>query len=205
MASAELLYPEIRSYVKQCPDFIIQRFLAQTVREFCFNSHYYQKTIKIPLALDKTLYPIVLEGDEVIHVDSVQIRDWPLQPVEQDLYNMTNSGYSRGYQFEPPNFLALTFTPKAEDVGVEMKVRLSLQPSETSVIVPDSILQNYKMPIVYGVISKLYLMPNEPWSNPGDAGPYGQFFWNAVNDAKAKRMSGFISKNRRVLPRKFLI
>ncbi len=204
MAALSLLYSSVRLYAQQCPDATIDKYLNESIRQFCRESWYYQQGMIINQTSGIGTYSIVPStNDEVLNIEAVEQSGTILFPLTQE--QASNPAYTyTGYQFEPPSYLVINPTPTTT-VASGLELRLILQPPEGSTTIPDSVYRNYKETIVAGALSNILNLQNEAWSNPALSNQMLQVYYNGIFKAKGERMRGFRAGPIIVTPRPFLV
>jgi hypothetical protein len=206
--------PEVRRFVKNCPDITIQYAIRRAVQEFCRESWCYQKTVQITPVADQEAYPLsILNYDDVLQVKHVMYNNVAITKKrgQDSLPPPMSSGGNQPYEFifEPPNILLMhpvpsnVINPSTGD-PYEVFVRLVLVPKDAQDHVPDVIYNFHKQQLAEGAIAYCMLMPQEVWTNPEQAQMHIANFKYGYNEAKRRQQSGNTEGRMRIRPRSFL-
>lgn len=224
------LYPEIRRFVKNCPDLTINYALIRAQRIFCRETNFYQTTLNLPLVNDLDVYQLDLnQNDEVIYIKDVMYNNRPLQSQRAaDVWITQTGDMPFVYIYEPPDLLMLRPIPHnvsgvpgggttnypvpqtnqtvhiSDSMPDICLVRLVLQPKESSTIMPDVIYRDYKEAVCAGASAWILQQPQEVWSNPQLGVQMQSTFQYGINEAKRRRLFGHTSGQVKIRPRSFL-
>ena len=194
MAAFSSLYSLIRFHVKNAPDVTIDEAIRHATREFCRRSYWLRETIEVDTIAGEAYYdiePADPVNQEIIGVIAVEDESYtPLRPATQQLVRYT-TGHPRYFIFLPPSTLELIPYPSATETNLETYVvRVALQPTLVSVVVPDDIIREHDQTVAYGAINYLASMPSEGWSNDKVADMAFKMFRNGCADAKSDASFG---------------
>lgn len=204
MPTIQDVVAEIRTHAKSCPDFTLERAVRRALREFCRESWYYQRTLKLDAVANQTAYHLELNTDqEVVGILSCMYKELPLFSARPEDYRVGMYGEPGLFQFEPPSYLLVSPVPTQNEVEA-FKVRLVLQPKESSDDVPEEIYRQFKLVLEAGALSFIYSMPEELWSNAPMAAEMERQFRIGCFNAKRLRHRGHTSGSMQIRPRGFL-
>ena len=68
----------------------------------------------------------------------------------------------------------------------EIIVPVAVQPTPASIVIDDTVYNNYHETIAYGALARLYAMPRKDWSDINMAAAYSQSFAAGIDDAKRR-------------------
>jgi hypothetical protein len=114
-------------------------------------------------------------------------RDYSFGGLDDPTWRVATGTQPRAYYFEPNGDLRLVVIPETVYSGDRgIIARVSLKPIADSITtISDAHWNDYKDVIIAGVLNRLYLLPNESWTDDERAGVFGGQYIAGVNDAKA--------------------
>lgn len=83
-------------------------------------------------------------------------------------------------------------------------LHVSLKPTRNTNNVADVLFNDYAVPIGYGVVAHLMMMPGHRFSNPGMAQIYENNYQRERTEARIRANKGFAQASSRVTPRRFI-
>ena len=109
----------------------------------------------------------------------------------------TTTGEPAYFMENNPGQIRLWPTPNATVASI-LKLRYSLRPTITSTSLSDTVMQDFRQPLVNGALSFLYLMPNQTWTNPDLGMALNQSFQVSILQAKQQARDGNVRSIRKV-------
>ncbi len=88
----------------------------------------------------------------------------------------------------------------APDAGQLLVLDVALKPSQASTGVLASLWEHYADALVDGALSRIFAMPNQPWTNPGLAQYHGQLYQDAIDSVGAATAKSFSRAGGRTRP-----
>lgn len=192
MAAFSALYPLVRLYIKMAPEATMDTAIRHACREFCRRTWWFQRTILVQTIVGTAYYDLDSGNaeDEILGVRAVEnpVTHCPLYPVSQEMVRFME-GKPRWYMFQPPDTLEINPYPSATETDLpELRVRIALQPTMVSSVLPDEVLREHDQAISDGAIAYLAGLPLEAWSNDKLATIYRQSFNEKMRVAKSDQM-----------------
>ncbi|KAF0234336.1 MAG: hypothetical protein FD177_892 [Desulfovibrionaceae bacterium] len=179
--------PLVRQSTAKCPVSGMAAQVREAAREFCARARIWT---------DKSLVSDVLAGEgayglrppdqaDIRCVLSVRFQGARLTPLTPDQWRSLAEQTACApthFIFTEPNVVRLYPTPQ-EDVPGALLVEVVLIPAVNSAQGPEFLLSKHGTTIAHGAISKLMLMPDRPWSDPGGGAFYEKKFEDGVAGA----------------------
>ncbi len=204
-AAFSSFYPDIASSAPGAPEPLIDSVLRSVCIAFCSDTFYVQKVVTLsnmnPVSLASYFaLPAVSEANqEILQVLSVRIPDRPPLTVSTQAFVETaiptwaaTPGTPQLYFIPEPG--DISFYPGPTVAGnVSVDITAATKPTRTATSV-DSVLQNdFYDEIVAGVLTRLMLMPEKPWTNLKLAAVHGRTYQKGVSAAKIAVNRAFTS------------
>lgn len=193
MAAFSGLYSLIRLYAKGVPEETMDLAIRHSVREFCRRTWWYQRSLTVPLTANTAYYELDsgVSDDEIIGIKAVETEDSvPLYPVTQEMVKF-QTGDPMYWIFLAPSTMEVNPYPPADAVDLmELRVRVALQPTEESIIIPTEIMREHDHCIADGAIWYLTSMPQEIWSNDKVADMRMRLYYEKISNAKGDALFG---------------
>ena len=211
MKKYETFLDEVLPHVPGCTNEIAIQAIKNTVIDFCEKTLILQvdhdPVTVIAGEVDYDLEPP--EGYLVTKIIRAWFKNNELTPVGPDdidkpaLYNRDFAGVDAGRA--DPNVITQkderTFSlfpiPLNTD-PLALTIRVALKPSRSSTEVEDNINEDYAETIAPGALTRLFLSPGKPYSNPQIGVARNQLYQVGVNLARQRATSGFVRSSRQV-------
>ena len=203
MAHISDLTPEVRVELPDCPSVMINRYLVNTVRDFCWQTYYWQQEMT-PISLlpmmeqvpDSYLYSLpVPTVTELITVRELLYEGEPLRMRSQDWLDNNLPGW-RSLTGDPKYYLMMSdklvrFVPGSDRVQPgAITGTLVLRPAKKASQFGDCLL-DFDQALVCGCLSRMMLMANRPWSNERRAATCAMAYAEGISQAKYRVLKGF--------------
>ena len=157
------LAADISMYVPNCVSTTVEYAIRQATIEFCRDTLWWVEELD-----PETVQAGQVEVDipvpsqtQVVSLEQVKLDDVFLRPRGRD-DRMYGSGVE-GYEWAEPSMLR--FHPGAPRDG-EIRVRAALAPTVTATAADEAVMSTWREAIVDAALTRLYLIPNQPFSNP---------------------------------------
>lgn len=203
MAKLPDLSPEVAAETPECPIGQINKALINTIRDFCWQTYYWQHDMDaitlLPFnkqASGTYIYTLpVPVNTELIAVPTLIYNDKPLvmkSPSWLD-ENMYNWRLATG---EPCYYLMMSdkqvrFVPASDQVRpVSVTGTLILQPTRVTNEFDDRLME-FDQAIINGALARLMLIPKKNWSNTRRATVCEAVYQEGIGRAKFKVLKGF--------------
>ena len=180
------LGPYVRSEAQGVPDYILERSVREATIDFCVATDVYRpEPEKVNVSAGISEYELSIPaGTELNHIIDILRDKDRLTPVSYArLLEITGDETSRGlptkYSQRDNTVFYLAPLPATAET---LSVLYSLKPSASSSSIPDTVGKEYRETLVHGALYRLQMMPNQPWSNMGQAqnNKISVFSWKAV-------------------------
>jgi hypothetical protein len=142
----------------------------------------------------------------VVAVKKVQHSDGrKLQPIDYTLPgeeegNMAALSGVVGFTFDPPDTLHIQGSPTQSE---EVFVQLSLKPTLEQAQAPQWLIQKYEDALVNGVLARLKMIANKPWSNPDYAMAHKDMFLRGIASARIHELKKHTNASLSIKARPF--
>lgn len=160
----------------------ITRAVRFAFQEFCRQSEAYRISVNIPFLPFTGIYSVPLPDDTYI----ASIVKCSVDGYKLDFVLPTDVIFKTGDRPQTVSLSAdgdVLFDSDNDGAG-KASIELVLQPTRTFNVIPDSLGNAFFEGIRAGALSRMLLMPNQPWSNVSGAANYGQIFNNSILEAK---------------------
>lgn len=197
------LINDVTVFVPEAPDPLVVRVLRESAIAFCRNSTAWRHRLTFDTVADQAIYTPTLPVDaSIAQVISGDTDNGPLYCTSDLVNHYENeirgeSGEPRYIERPKPTELRLTPAPNKSITGAVTAV-LALMPTRTATTLPDAICEEYREPIIQGAVSKLFMLPNRPFSNPRDGQAFAHYAYAGAIDAKGRANQNHTSKRRTV-------
>lgn len=186
----ESFLPEVMLSADQVPQMIALNAIRNTCIDFCIDSSFWQAT-QTAVLLSSSDFPythVPPAGANVSRVLSVVVEGspFPIPPTNIDELDAkvpewrTKTGTPVAYFQTGANDIVLFPLPNKP---MNVTFRVAYAPTRTSTAVVDTVYEYFQEDIVAGALSRLFAIPNKPWTNPNLVGI------NADRFAQAKRQA----------------
>ena len=208
-------YPYILPDVPGCPSLSVDQALSSTLIDFCEKTLILQADMD-PVTIVKGVVDYDLEPPKdhlVTKIMKVFYRSNEIRPTSPDDI-MSASLYNKNYpeakpEEGPPKLYtqkdARTFSiypyPK-ETEKLALTLRVALKPTRSATQCDDILFEEYAEIIGHGVVSRLALSSNKPYSDPKLAGVKNVMYTAGINLARQRANRGYVRSNTQVRIRK---
>ena len=210
--------PYVLPHVSGCSDPMAEQVIRSACVEFCATTLVIQELSTATLTAGVSDYDIdVPTGSVLVKVLGVLVEDTWLSPhslesVRSGLVlrgatanTQAVTGSPMGYFQKTPNSTSITVSPvPSATVSNGLAVRAAFAPSRAAQSVDDTLFENYAEDIAAGAVSRLLLMPGQPFSAPAMAGAYRAQFDVAARKASIRARVGQVAVASRVQPSHFV-
>lgn len=199
------------AHIRLCPLPLVEEAIRQAAIEFSQMSAVLRETLApINVVADTVTYTLVsAETDQrPLFITYIAYDGDPINVITPEAADALSDEW-RDPGYGTPNFcvqfarntLTLGSKPEAGIAG-GLKVSIAVYPKETATTMHDELLDNWGQHIGHGALARLYLMPNEPWSNPELATFHLGQFRIGIHSAKieANRSAGAAPLRVRMRP-----
>lgn len=204
MVSIEKWLPLVFLGVAGVPDPVARQYIALTINEFAADTFAFQRTVKLDVEEGVTDYYFSeqIEDDvELLALMRYQRGNYAYSPpsLANSACLLGESNWSDRYDPDD-RMLRLTWRPTEAHPG-GLVLTLAVAPTPDAVMVDDTAWKLYSQAILEGVQSKLYALPNYPWTSLAAARQHNLAYAAFVNAAKTmstmNRSTGRIQLRRR--------
>lgn len=211
--SYDILFPEVMVHAPNCPEPIA----INAIRNACIDF------AKGTLVLTEELDPISVTANEPL-VDIDTVAGYDVERLVGDLFfegkrlskkttaeldamyyqswREFTSPKPSGYVMYKANEVRLVPIPTESAAGA-ITGRVALSPSRTSTRVREDLIAFDRQGIAAGAISKILMIPDQPYSNEAKAAVYERMFRAAIADGAADVRTSFVRAPMRVIPQRF--
>lgn len=189
MGARERILDAVQARIGGAADAFVEVEYADAVEEFFERSTAYRHTVTVTLRPSKTTYILVPPRPEV-HITRLLIVGTSyesLTPVPAFVEGMAGASE---YVFVPPNTLKLREAPSAEKV---ISVVMVLSP-ESPDSVPDELLVLFREGIKDLLLSRLFAVPQRPWTSERLAQLHSRRASRAIAEARQTANQGYGNK-----------
>ena len=176
MATLPELSPEVRVEVPDCPMGLINKTLINTIRDFCWQTHYWQYAMEaitlLPFnasAPDTYTYTLpVPTNTELVAIRNLFYEGLPLR-MKSGAWLDEHQHKWREVTGEPQFYIQLSdkqvrFIPASDEVRpIAVSGVLALRPTRTTNEFDDSLME-FDQVLINGAISRLLMMAGKLWS-----------------------------------------
>ncbi len=216
MASLSDLIPDICPELPQCPVVNIHRQLRYIIRDFCWQTHYWQHPMA-PITLlafndaapDTYLYTLAVpEETDLLAVDEL-VYDARVLPMKSSAWLDENVHRWRQDTGIPQYTLMMSnkqvrFVPASDQVRpVAVTGTLILRPSRSAFDFDDSLME-FDQALSNGALSRLLIMPKKPWSDARRAATCEGIYQDGISRAKFLVIKGFSEGAETIVRRTWL-
>lgn len=202
------LTPRVAIHVKQCPNVVIERALADTGVEFCESSLAWRvfPTNISTISGDYTYSVSGLPTDsELSHIIYAHNGNNPLEilTVEQIAYQYPGWPDTTADALSEPRVLTLVSpltisTVPVPDGVYTISLFVAIKPTRTAIGVEDTIVNEWLDAFVFGAVHKLLMQAGMPWADDKTAIYYGKMWRHYTLLARAKANKSLTRANLNV-------
>lgn len=216
MAKLSDFYSRITPYVLGCSDPLMEQAVRDACIDFCSSTLFLQKMLD-PISLVSGVAEYELsppDGDTAI----VQVSEvWHGQrrlnlPITDNIYPVgafdTTKAQVFGdpiwyYHIEPTIPLRVYPIPDEAATEEQLTVRVSVRPTNDAKTVDDVLYDDWAGAIAASAMSKLFMVPHQPFSDPKMAAFYDMLASRQFGDATIDVKRGYSKVGMRVTPVRF--
>jgi hypothetical protein len=205
VAALTQFYPLIEPFAPGCPRPLILQQLMALLQDFFSFSRIWTEDISLP-GTPAGSYPMTLTppaGARILQVRSIHVVnpgdgvDVTLYPKDRDYLRVWSPDYLTlvgpdPFWFYTTGQATFGLVPSPNDVlDLTPNVALSIAYDGSATSIPDEFFDEYSDGIARGVVARLLLMTEKPWSNPQLAGSYAASYVAARGNAKLAAQADF--------------
>lgn len=188
----ELFFPYVQPQVPACPDPSLVMAIRNACIQFCEDTLFLNDTIdSVQAAVGNNLYDLdaptgqtvskikrlFFDGRELFHKTPDELNG---------LYGVTDWQTTTGTplfftQLATDQFMLV---PVPEATG-SISGQVAYKPTRASTTVDSRLLEKYAEVIALGALARVYLQPDQPYTNPSNALAAGAMFSAGISNAKA--------------------
>ena len=204
-----LICLDVAAIIKAAPVPIVQQAYMRAAREFCSRSMWLRRNIaQANLTVNQPEYNFGSDPNlEVIGISAVAIQQqnttWVnLRPTDQGMFDPNmKTDLPNWYSYLPEGMILYYPTP---NFAYGTKLGLICQPSLSSQVVPNDLLNKFNTYIEAGALEFLYSMSAEPWADEQKALGSKMRFWEGIGLARTWKDKGNQQASVRATPRPFI-
>lgn len=186
MADFSRFMRHILPHALNCPEPASYQYLRDAAIEFCKRTRAWRHTCKVNVQVGNRIVLAVPEGATLFEVDKAMFDRFPLERVSYNDIDFTRDpGGARFFAVEPDN----TVIVSPEQDGV-LTVVMYLVPSQDTEELPDFMLEDHGKYLGAGALKDLLMLPNQPYTNPQNAGMFSIMFEQHLNSNFALQKRG---------------
>lgn len=159
---------DLRGRLPGVMDNVLTHEVSEIVRQFYTKGQVWRQDIgpyDIKAGKEELYLNPVDDNKEVVYVRGVWFKGTPLNAVDKPDNRINKEGtYPIAYYCPYPDVIRYVPIPTA-DVADEIIVHAVMRPTDPTNLTHEFIVSLYYDVILDGVLGRLYLMPNKPWSN----------------------------------------
>ena len=217
MATLSKFLPYVIPHVAGCSDPMAEQVIRSACIEFCNGTLLVQELTTTTLTAGAQDYEVDVPSSSVlVKVLGVLVEDAWIKPstIENVRSGLALRGATENTTLaEGTPHTYFQKTPTATEISVYpvpkvtvtngLAVRAAFAPSRASTTVADVLFEDWVEEIAAGAVSRLLMMPGQPFSAPALAGAYRAQFDVGVRSAAILARSGLIAASSRVQPAAF--
>jgi len=193
VAILDLIAP-VAQVVPRCPTPVLVQAYLDAVRRLCAHSHWYKATVPGATVAATQLYSLGSDTfNEIIGIKAMAVQDvteW--DPVTESFSGNWDPALDHAlpelYQYVPHAQFALHPTP---DAIYNLTVSVLLQPKRGSNSIDDSLVVSWDYAFQAGALAYLMKLPNQPWTDKGEANVQLAFFRDWMNRAASSEQRAY--------------
>ena len=194
----EQFLPYVMPLVPNAPEPTVVFHIRNACIDFCKGSLLLEQEMEaVTTTLGEGTYEIPVPDDtklahiiDLFYMNRTLFRRTPAEisaRTSRDWMNLM--GAVQFYTQFTPNEVTLALAPDRTDVNA-LTGLIAVIPTRASTTVDDTILERYPEEIAHGAVSKIYAIPNQPFSDPKAALMYGRQFSADIANARSKAAAG---------------
>lgn len=178
------------------PIFTIKNHLSVIVQEFCQRSKCVTIAVVKDLKVDGTEFPELMSNDKVIY----ELERCELDGMSISLFDEFDNANQTSIRINDEKTGFSVVNPKS---GKQLKVLFTISSKRNATSFPDE-LEYWIDGIVSGVLARLKIMPDKPWSNSAQAGFHFAQYNQAISKARARTLVNQSAGNLKLQPVPFI-
>lgn len=191
MAKLESLLTRVLDEIPTVPRALALRALADATKEFCTRTHAWRQTL-MPHTV-RAGSPVVElmpdQGTMIVAVKEVRSLGQRIEPVPVEALDLQMSQSSAGPAIRftqiSPDVIHLGRTP-TEDASLSITAALTLVLGNTTVNLPDHLIDEHGEAIAHGAKMRLVRQVNQPWADAPLAAMYAVQYYSQITAAKSR-------------------
>jgi len=178
-----------------CPIPAIIDAVRKAAIRFCRKSEvWWIDSSATDIIAGQSAYNCVVDDNnvKVSNVTKIKVAEQEVEPISRAGWDDLEDDTARqplNYRVTAPNLVHLWPTP-LQTISGAMVVRVVLQPSRTSLVGPEFLMDEHEEAITAGARAYLMLQPNKAWSNPQLAAVQWRNFEQKIDSARFKEERG---------------
>lgn len=168
MKDIDLLLPQVMTNVPACPEIMAVRFLREAAAEFCQRTRIWKATSEFTITTPAQQDIPAIDDAQVFEIRHAILDETELTPISADELDDKAPRWQFDTAAASPKYLTQTepntvsIYPRATG---ELKLSLVLEPSTTTLVLPDYLVELYRVEIGIGASAKA-LLANTEFANP---------------------------------------
>lgn len=198
MIAASDFLPDVWPHFRRCPDFMIERQIAQAAQKFLRETSLWRETLMVLAAPGSRDIDLPHGDDWRAHtvLSASRVPGGPLDAVAVERIGGSECGIPTGYAVLSDRRIRLNRSP---DELVRIAIEAALVPTGDNL---PAFLTDYRDEIVAGTLARLYAQKAETWADPLLADQYESQFRNCIATARFNAARGNSGAELRVrIPR----
>ena len=196
MVTLDAFTPRVHLWVPGCPAPLVAAAIIDCAIQFCEDSHVLQ-VVPDPQPLKKGQADYDIDSGSAQLTLSRVLRVW-LGPDEPRA-----TGHPQWWEVVDPQTLRIWPVPTSDDTSQPLMMRLALKPERTATQLPDEFARDWMDGIVGGAVMRLATMPDQPYSNDGNAQKGAAMYSMWMNKARFEGTKLRLRRDHKVAPRKW--
>lgn len=207
--SFESFVPDVLMYAPNCPEFTALHALRLTAIDFCTETHWWKyKSDPIDLTAGEKEYQIeVPSGAEPVVVVAAWYQNRPMFALGHSAKNKWQS-LDLDSQEGPPMFwsqqdtanMIVSPVPRVSE-SEALVIECAVRPLRTASSTNKDLMERWYDEIINGALSRLYSIPNQPYTNYDLAKMRERLYREGVTKGKIDANKSLTSASLRVQPR----
>lgn len=209
MVAITLFVPEVKPYLRGCPEVMAIAHIRHAAIEFCEKSRYWRENLTPFNSVAGTAsYTLTPPTDALIwDVISVRHNGKDLSPAfEDDIDATSSSDWRSRTATDAESWFAgerdnIRLVPAPSSSGTaNIEARVVVKPSRTTTNLPKQLYDNYLENIAAGAKARLMAMVDVEWSNPTMVNYHENIFMSGVTKATTEAAKGYNRARLRTRP-----
>lgn len=209
MKALSTFFPRILPYLPGCSEPLAAQFLLDSAIEFCSNSLVLRQNLDVfrtvvgitQYDLDPPTAQHSINRVMGVTLDNIELRPGMAEIVHNDL--PTDKAKPRAFYTDRTDSVFTLFLTPPPDGVYTVEVAVVLRPARTATTLDDDLYNIWINPVVDGAIAKAMMVPDQPFSNPAQAGYLQMSVAKKTNTSRIEGNYGFIRGSMTVRSRPF--